>query len=199
MKYNHTKPIIDFVSALILLFILSPLLFSIIILLYFTNNGKVFFLQIRSGKNGRPFYIIKFKTMKDIYDANGVLIADEFRITKIGQFLRSTSLDEISQLLNVIKGDMSLVGPRPLLHKYVSLYSQRQFKRLSVKPGITGFAQVMGRNHLSWEEKFDLDLQYIENKSFLLDIKILIKTALVVFTKKGIHSENHVSMEEFKG
>ncbi len=163
------------------------------------NKGNIFFLQLRPGLHGKPFKIIKFKTMRDVFDSKGNLLPDEERLTRTGQFLRSISLDELLQLINVVKGDMSLVGPRPLLMKYLSRYSLEQARRHEVKPGITGWAQVNGRNALTWEEKFKLDVEYVEKLSFALDIKILLMTYLNVIQRKGISADGHTTMEEFMG
>ncbi len=169
------------------------------ILLSFVNKGNIFFLQLRPGLKSIPFKIIKFKTMRDAFDSNGNPLPDEERLTKIGQFVRSASLDELLQLLNVLKGDMSLVGPRPLLMQYLSRYSPEQARRHEVKPGISGWAQVNGRNAISWEEKFNLDVEYVDKQSFILDIKILWMTFLNVIQRKGISADGHVTMGEFKG
>ena len=198
--YRHfIKPLYDFFIALFLFIILSPIILLIAILLFFTNNGKVFFFQQRPGLNSKPFKIVKFKTMRDTFNKDGVPLPDELRLTKIGSLVRSASLDELLQLINVLKGDMSLVGPRPLLMKYLSRYNSVQAKRHDVKPGITGWAQVNGRNAISWEEKFNLDIEYLEKQAFYLDFKILWMTFLNVLQHKGISSDGHATMEEFKG
>lgn len=197
-KYS-LKSALDFVIALIGFVMLSPLFVLVTIGLFFANQGKPFFFQTRPGKNGRLFKILKFKTMNDKKDAKGVLLSDTVRLTSIGAFIRKTSLDEIPQLLNVLKGDMSLVGPRPLLVEYLPLYSEEQSLRHNVRPGITGWAQVNGRNAISWEEKFKLDVWYVRNQSFLLDIKILFLTVKKVFIREGISSSDSVTMEKFKG
>ena len=196
---SFLKPLFDILIAIIIILVLSPLILFVILLLFVLNNGEVFFIQKRPGLNCKPFNLIKFKTMRDLYDSNGILLPDMERITKIGSFIRAVSLDEILQLINVIKGDMSLVGPRPLLMKYLDRYTQYQNQRHDVKPGITGLAQVNGRNNISWEEKFELDVQYVKNQSFLLDLNILFKTALVVLLKRGINQDKGITMEEFKG
>ena len=165
----------------------------------FANKGSVFFFQQRPGLNSLPFKIIKFKTMRDAYDENGNPLADELRLTKVGKFVRSASIDELLQLINVLKGDMSLVGPRPLLMQYLERYSLVQARRHEVKPGITGWAQVNGRNALSWGEKFKLDVEYVEKVSFSLDLKILWMTFLNVVQRKGISADGHATMEEFRG
>lgn len=193
------KRFLDFIIALIGLILILPLFVLVIVGLFFANDGKPFFFQIRPGKNGRLFKIIKFKTMNDKKDSEGNLLSDEYRLTKIGAFVRKTSLDEIPQLLNVLKGDMSLIGPRPLLPEYLPLYNESQRRRHEVKPGITGWAQVNGRNAISWEQKFEYDVWYVENVSFLLDLKILYQTIKKVFKREGITAENSVSAEAFKG
>ena len=199
MYKNFIKPAIDFVLALVGFLFLSPVFVLVAIGLFFANDGKPFFFQLRPGKDGKIFKIIKFKTMTDKKDENGNLLPDADRLTKIGSFVRKTSLDEIPQLLNVIKGDMSLVGPRPLLPKYLELYNDFQRRRNEVKPGITGWAQVNGRNSISWEKKFEYDVWYVDNVSFLLDIKILIMTVLKVVKSEGINEQGQATSEEFKG
>ena len=193
------KPLADFFSASVLLLTLSPIIVSTGLLIFLANKRKVFFFQQRPGLNGHPFTIIKFKTMRDDFDDNGAPLPDEIRLTRIGRFVRSASLDELLQLYNVFKGDMSLVGPRPLLMNYLSRYSKEQARRHKVKPGITGWAQVNGRNAISWEQKFRFDVEYVEKQSFTLDIKILWMTFLNVIQRKGISADGHVTMEEFKG
>ncbi len=199
MYKNFIKPAIDFVLALVGFLFLSPVFVLVTIGLFFANDRKPFFFQLRPGKDGKIFKIIKFKTMTDKKDENGNLLPDADRLTKIGSFVRKTSLDEIPQLLNVIKGDMSLVGPRPLLPKYLELYNDFQRRRNEVKPGITGWAQVNGRNSISWEKKFEYDVWYVDNVSFLLDIKILIMTVLKVVKSEGINEQGQATSEEFKG
>jgi putative UDP-galactose phosphate transferase len=199
MYKNFIKPAIDFVLALVGFLFLSPVFVLVMIGLFFANDGKPFFFQLRPGKDGKIFKIIKFKTMTDKKDENGNLLPDADRLTKIGSFVRKTSLDEIPQLLNVIKGDMSLVGPRPLLPKYLELYNDFQRRRNEVKPGITGWAQVNGRNSISWEKKFEYDVWYVDNVSFLLDIKILIMTVLKVVKSEGINEQGQATSNEFKG
>jgi lipopolysaccharide/colanic/teichoic acid biosynthesis glycosyltransferase len=193
------KPLLDFFAALILLIVLSPIILLTAILLFISNKGKVFFFQQRPGLNNKPFNIVKFKTMRDAFDINGVPLPDEIRLTKVGNSVRSASLDELLQLVNVVKGDMSLVGPRPLLMQYLPRYSAEQAKRHDVKPGITGWAQVNGRNAISWEQKFKYDVEYVNKQSFALDIKILWMTFINVIQRKGISADGHVTMEEFKG
>ena len=199
MYKNFIKPVIDFVLALVGFLFLSPVFVLVTIGLFFANDGKPFFFQLRPGKDGKIFKIIKFKTMTDKKDENGNLLPDADRLTKIGSFVRKTSLDEIPQLLNVIKGDMSLVGPRPLLPKYLELYNDFQRRRNEVKPGITGWAQVNGRNSISWEKKFEYDVWYVDNVSFLLDFKILIMTVLKVVKSEGINEQGQATSNEFKG
>ena len=198
--YTHfIKPSGDFFIALFLLIVLSPIILLTTILLFLANNSKVFFFQQRPGLNSKPFHIVKFKTMQDAFDQEGIPLPDELRLTKIGGIVRSASLDELLQLINVLKGDMSIVGPRPLLMQYLPRYSPEQAKRHNVKPGITGWAQVNGRNAINWEQKFKLDLDYLEKQSFALDLKILWMTFLNVIKRKGISADGHVTMEEFKG
>ena len=182
------------------LFILSTPLYVIISLLIILTDGfPIFFKQKRPGLNGRPFRFYKFRTMSNDYNKDGTLLTDEHRITPIGKFLRRNSLDELPSLLNVIKADMSLVGPRPLLMEYLSLYNEDQMKRHSVKPGITGWAQINGRNAISWEEKFQLDIWYVKNRTFYLDLKIFFLTILKVLKKEDISHKEHVTMPKFKG
>ena len=193
------KSIIDFCISSVVLIVLFPILFGLTVLLFIANDGKPFFFQLRPGKNSKIFKIIKFKTMNDKKDGDGNLLPDAFRLTKIGAFVRKTSLDEIPQLLNVLKGEMSLIGPRPLLPEYLPLYSEMQKRRHEVKPGITGWAQVNGRNAISWSQKFEYDVWYVNHVSFLLDCKIVYLTINKVFKREGITSENSVSAEAFKG
>lgn len=196
---NKFKQFTDVIASAILLIFLSPLILVVILLLAIANSGSIFFFQLRPGYQGKPFYIIKFKTMRDAFDDSGNPLPDKIRLTKIGQLVRSASLDELLQLVNVLKGDMSLVGPRPLLMQYLKRYTSEQSRRHEVKPGITGWAQVNGRNSISWEEKFRLDVEYVDNISFGLDCKILWMTLLKVVQRKGVSSDSHVTMEEFKG
>jgi len=193
------KPTADFIIALFLLLVLSPIILLTIVFLAIVNKGGVFFLQLRPGINGIPFRIIKFKTMRDVFDENGNQLPDELRLTKIGQIVRSSSLDELLQLINVIKGDMSLVGPRPLLMQYLNRYTKEQARRHEVKPGITGWAQVNGRNAISWEEKFRLDVDYVRKQNFFLDFKILYKTIQNVMLREGISAKGHATTTEFTG
>lgn len=199
MYKNYIKRGLDFSLSLIGFLFLSPIFLVVMIGLYFANEGKPFFFQLRPGKDGKIFKIIKFKTMNDKKDANGNLLPDADRLTKIGAFVRKTSLDEIPQLINVIKGDMSLIGPRPLLPQYLELYNDFQRRRNEVKPGITGWAQVNGRNSISWEKKFEYDVWYVDNMSFLLDCKILIMTIFKVFKSEGINEQGQATSQEFKG
>ncbi len=199
MYKSFIKPIGDFIVAFFLLIILSPIILSTAFLLLIANKGKVFFFQQRPGLNAKPFYIVKFKTMRDVYDQNGIPLPDEVRLTKVGKFVRSASVDELLQLVNVLKGDMSLVGPRPLLMQYLDRYSPEQARRHEVKPGVTGWAQVNGRNAISWEQKFKFDVEYVDNISFILDLKILWMTFLNVIQRKGISADDHATMEEFRG
>ena len=198
MYKNIIKPLADFIAALFLLVLLFPIILLTALLLLITNKGKAFFFQKRPGLNNKPFKIVKFKTMRDTFDNNGVPLPDDVRLTKVGRFVRSASLDELLQLLNVLKGDMSLVGPRPLLMQYLSRYNTEQIKRHNVKPGITGWAQVNGRNAISWEEKFKLDVEYVEKQTISLDLKILWLTVYYLIKRKGISAEGHATMEEFK-
>lgn len=193
------KRIFDFVAALVGFIILSPIFLIVTIGLFFANAGKPFFFQLRPGKDGLIFKIVKFKTMNDKKDANGNLLTDAERLTKIGSFVRKTSLDEIPQLFNVLKGDMSLIGPRPLLPQYLSLYSDFQNRRHEVKPGITGWAQVNGRNAISWDTKFELDVWYVDHISFVLDVEILCKTILKVVRSEGINAADAATIEPFNG
>lgn len=199
MYSGFFKPVLDFILSLIGFFILSPIFLIVWLILSVANEGKPFFFQTRPGKNERIFKIIKFKTMNDKKDANGNLLPDEKRLSEMGKFVRKTSLDEIPQLLNVIKGDMSLIGPRPLLVQYLPLYNAHQKRRHEVRPGITGWAQVNGRNAISWEKKFDYDVWYVDNLSFSLDVKIFFKTIRKVFVSEGISADGEATMTAFKG
>lgn len=199
MYRKYLKRLLDFIASFFGLLLLSPVFILVMIGLYFANQGKPFFFQSRPGKGGRIFKIVKFKTMNDKKDANGNLLSDAERLTPIGAFVRKTSLDEIPQLINVLKGDMSLVGPRPLLVQYLPLYNERQARRHEVRPGITGWAQVNGRNAISWDQKFEFDVWYVENISLSLDIKILFMTFKKVFFREGISAEGQATMEAFRG
>ncbi|MFC2533340.1 MAG: sugar transferase [Capnocytophaga ochracea] len=197
MYRNIIKPVLDFLTVLIAFIVLSPIFVVVMVGLWFANDGKPFFYQLRPGKGERIFRIIKFKTMNDRCDANGQLLPDAERLTKIGAFVRKTSLDEIPQLLNVLKGDMSLIGPRPLLVKYLPYYSKREQLRHTVRPGITGLAQVNGRNKLNWDDRLELDAQYVENLSFLLDIKILFRTIVNVLLRKDI-AVGYIDLDDYR-
>lgn len=199
MYASFFKRIVDFTTALLALLFLSPVFFLVMIILYVANRGKPFFFQSRPGKNERIFRIIKFKTMNDRRDNQGNLLPDADRLTVTGKIVRKTSLDELPQLLNVIKGDMSLVGPRPLLIEYLSRYNDRQKRRHEVRPGITGWAQVNGRNAISWQKKFEYDVWYVDHLSFKLDLKILWLTVKKVFKSEGISSDTSATMEVFTG
>jgi undecaprenyl phosphate N,N'-diacetylbacillosamine 1-phosphate transferase len=193
------KRIIDATAALVGLLMFSPIFIIVTVGLFIANDGKPFFLQTRPGKCEKLFKIIKFKTMNDKKDATGTLLPDSDRLTAIGTFVRKTSLDEIPQLLNVIKGDMSLIGPRPLLVQYLPLYSTVQKHRHEVRPGITGWAQVNGRNAISWEQKFEYDVWYVNNISFALDMQVLFKTIKKVFISEGITADGEATMQPFRG
>ena len=193
------KRIIDIACALIGLIILSPLLLIVSILIYTKLGSPIFFTQERVGKDGKIFKMIKFRTMLNSTNELGELLDDEERLTSFGKLLRSTSIDELPELINVLKGDMSLVGPRPLLVEYIPLYSKHQFRRHEVKPGITGWAQVNGRNSISWATKFDLDVEYVDKFNLIMDMKILLLTVLKVLQRDGINQEGNVTMEKFTG
>lgn len=200
MIYNNFfKRLIDVLISLVALLILSPIFLGITLTLFFTNDGKPFFFQIRPGKNCKLFKVIKFKTMNDRTDSNGNLLHDSQRTTRFGKMLRQTSLDEIPQLINVLIGHMSLIGPRPLLKEYLELYSSTQIRRHEVRPGITGLSQVNGRNLLEWQKRFELDVFYVDNISFSLDMRILLLTVMKVFQGEGASSANSVLIEKFKG
>ncbi len=194
------KRFIDFCICLfVLTILLLPLIVVSLLLTVYNKGAGAFFTQTRTGKDGRLFQIIKFKTMTDERDSEGKLLPDESRMTPIGRVVRSTSLDELPQILNVLKGDMALVGPRPLLEKYLPLYSKEQFRRHEVRPGITGWAQVNGRNNISWAKKFELDVWYVDNQCFLLDLKILWMTLLKVIKRKDITTEDPKAFQPFNG
>lgn len=199
MYKNSVKIFFDFTASFIGLIILSPILIIISICLCISNKGNPFFFQKRPGKNGRIFEIIKFRTMNNRRDLNGNLLRDADRLTDFGSFVRRTSLDEMPQLINVLRGEMSIVGPRPLLPKYLHLYNQCQKRRNEVKPGITGWAQINGRNTISWDQKFTLDTWYVDHQDFLLDFKILLTTVKKVFISEGITQKGHVTSDEFEG
>ena len=199
MYTNQIKPFFDFFASFFGLLLLLPFFVIITFLLAIANGGNPFFVQCRPGKNVKVFKIIKFKTMNDATDALGNLLSDAQRLTKIGSFVRKTSLDEIPQLINVLKGDMSIIGPRPLLTQYVHLYSDFQNRRHEVKPGITGWAQVNGRNAISWDKKFEYDVFYVNHCSFWLDITILFKTIIKVIKSDGITAADAATIEPFEG
>ena len=199
MYKSFLKRTVDLALSLIGFLSLMPVYFVVILMIRIKLGSPIFFKQPRPGLNGKIFNIYKFRTMTNECDQNGILLADSYRLTKFGQFLRSSSLDELPGLLNVIKGNMSLVGPRPLLVEYLPLYSQTQARRHEVRPGITGWAQVNGRNQINWNDKFDLDVWYVSNLSFILDLKILWRTLKKVHIQDGISHNNHVTMKKFKG
>ena len=200
MYERCVKRTFDFVFVVCILAIVWPILLLLAFWLYFANKGAgAFFIQERPGKHGKIFKVIKFKTMTDERDEDDNLLPDEKRLTKIGKFIRSTSIDELPQLINVLKGDMALIGPRPLLPQYLPLYSKEQARRHAVRPGITGWAQGNGRNAISWTKKFELDVWYVDHCSFLLDLKIIFLTIKKVFVREGISSDTSVTMEAFTG
>lgn len=199
MYKNFIKRILDIILSFLALVILSPLLILTAFLIRIQLGTPVFFKQLRPGKNEKIFGILKFRTMTDAKDENGNLLPDEIRLTRFGQFLRSTSIDELPELLNILNGDMSIVGPRPLLVQYLERYNEEQKHRHDVKPGLTGLAQVNGRNGITWEEKFHYDLEYVKNITFYGDCKIIFQTVMKVFGREGISSATSVTMEEFKG
>ncbi len=199
MYKNFIKRILDIILSFLALVILSPLLILTAFLIRIKLGAPVFFKQLRPGKNEKIFGILKFRTMTDAKDENGNLLPDEIRLTRFGQFLRSTSIDELPELLNILNGDMSIVGPRPLLVQYLERYNEEQKHRHDVKPGLTGLAQVNGRNDITWEEKFHYDLEYVKNITFYGDCKIIFQTVMKVFGREGISSATSVTMEEFKG
>ena len=200
MYKDFWKRVIDFILSLLTLAILWPILLVITIWLHFANKGAgAFFLQERPGKNGKIFKVVKFKTMTDERDAEGNLLPDADRLTNVGRFVRSTSIDELPQLINVVKGDMALIGPRPLLSQYLPLYSEEQARRHEVRPGITGWAQCHGRNAISWTEKFTLDVWYVDHCSFLTDLKVIGITIKKVLVRDGISQEGNATMEAFNG
>jgi len=189
----------DFIFSVLLLVVFGPILVCLILVVRWNLGRPVFFRQVRPGHRGEPFEMVKFRTMTDERGTDGKLLPDSERLTSLGQFLRSSSLDELPELWNVLQGDMSLVGPRPLLMRYIGRYTQEQARRHEVRPGITGLAQVSGRNALSWDEKFALDVWYVDNRSFWLDLKILMQTVLKVVRREGVSAQGHVTMPEFMG
>ena len=193
------KRVIDIFGAVCGLFLCLPLFIIIALLVRIDSSGPVLFRQERPGLHGIPFVIYKFRTMKEIYDDDGLLLSDEQRLARLGRFLRTTSIDELPELINVLKGDMSLVGPRPLLMEYLDRYTQEQARRHEVKPGITGYAQINGRNTLTWEDKYKLDVWYVDNYSLWLDIKILWMTFIKVLRREGISADGHATMPKFMG
>jgi lipopolysaccharide/colanic/teichoic acid biosynthesis glycosyltransferase len=197
--YPYIKSNLDFFSALLILIMLCPIILALTVILWFQNNGQPFFRQKRPGYLERSFYLTKFKSMSDQRDEKGQLLPDKKRLTKVGKFIRKTSLDEIPQLFNVLKGEMSIVGPRPLLIKYLPLYSPEQSRRHEVKPGITGWAQVNGRNSISWKRKFELDVYYVDHQSFWLDLKILWLTLKKVLRQEGVNQTKERPMTPFNG
>ncbi|MGB9788925.1 MAG: sugar transferase [Dictyoglomus turgidum] len=199
MRSYFLKRIIDIIGSLIGLVVASPIIVVISIIIYIAMGRPIFFKQVRPGLKGKPFVIYKFRTMLDLRDENGNLLPDEKRLTTIGKFLRSTTLDELPEFWNVLKGDMSLVGPRPLLMEYLDRYTPEQERRHNVKPGMTGWAQINGRNAITWEEKFKLDVWYVDNWNILLDLKIIFLTILKVLKREGISAEGHATMPEFMG
>lgn len=193
------KRVFDVVAASFFLIITWPLILIVALLVRINLGGPVLFVQVRPGRYARPFRMVKFRSMRDIVGVDGNMLPDSDRLTKFGRFLRATSLDEVPELWNVLKGDMSLVGPRPLLMEYLPLYSAEQARRHEVRPGITGWAQVNGRNEISWGEKFSLDVWYVDNQTFLLDLKILFLTVKKVLVREGITANGHATMEKFMG
>ena len=199
MIYKYIKRILDIISSLLAIIILSPLLGMLTVIGAFEMKGNPFFTQERPGKNEKIFKLIKFRTMTNAKDKDGNLLSDADRLTRYGKFLRNTSLDELPELFNILKGDMSVIGPRPLLVKYLPRYNEHQHRRHEVKPGLSGWAQVNGRNAISWEDKFNYDVEYVDNYSIVMDIKILFMTILNVLNREGISSETSATMEEFMG
>lgn len=200
MYKNYLKRVFDFSIALFAIVIASPLIITVAVWLHFANKGAgVFFLQERPGRYGKIFKVVKYKTMTDEKDTNGNLLPDEERLTPIGKFIRSTSIDELPQLINVLKGDMALIGPRPLLVKYLPLYSKKQARRHEVRPGISGWAQCHGRNAISWTQKLEYDVWYVDDISLWTDIRIIWKTIISVVQRDGISAENNVTIDDFNG
>ncbi len=199
MYSNHFKRVLDLIISFIILVVVSPVVFFVSVLLILAYKQRPFFFQKRPGKNGKIFKLTKFRTMRDKFDENGNQLPDKYRITPIGRFIRTTSIDELPQLINVLKGDMSLVGPRPLLVKYLPLYNSFQARRHEVKPGITGWTQVNGRNNLIWEEKFKLDVWYVDHVSLKLDMKIILMTIKKVLIREGINQAGQATTRPFEG
>ncbi|MCR5629805.1 sugar transferase [Eubacterium sp.] len=199
MYANFFKRLFDFVLSMFALIVVTPIIVILIVLGSFAMGGNPFFFQERPGKNEKIFKLIKFRTMSNKKDSDGNLLSDEKRLNKYGKFLRSTSLDELPELINIVKGDMAIIGPRPLLVRYLERYNEEQRHRHDVRPGLTGYAQAHGRNTLSWEDKFAMDVWYTQNITLLNDIKIIIDTIKVVFKREGINSDTSVTMEEFMG
>ncbi|WP_276482110.1 sugar transferase [Paraflavitalea pollutisoli] len=196
---NYGKRMIDLAVSLVALLLLLPVIVLVGLVLWFANKGNPFFFQWRPGRNGKVFRLVKFRTMNNRRDEKGALLADGVRLTPIGRFVRKTSLDELPQLINVIKGDMSLVGPRPLLVEYLPLYNSTQARRHEVRPGITGWAQVNGRNAISWEQKFDYDVYYVDHLHWRFDVRVILLTIQKVFKTEGISQQGHATMPAFKG
>jgi sugar transferase EpsL len=197
--YQFIKSIFDWITSILLIVLLAPIILLLSILIKLKLGSPIIFKQVRPGKHGKLYTMYKFRTMTNACDERGNLLPNEQRLTKFGRFLRSTSLDELPELINVLKADMALVGPRPLLPEYLALYNQQQARRHEVKPGITGWAQINGRNAISWDEKFKLDIWYVDNANFWLDMKILFLTIYKVFARQNINSAQHVTMPKFTG
>jgi len=199
MYISFGKRLVDLLLGLVLIVLTSPFFITVAIILVFSNNGNPFFIQSRPGLNGKVFSLIKFKTMAEAFDSKGNLLDDEKRLTNFGKIVRKLSLDELPQFWNVLKGEMSIIGPRPLLEEYLVLYSVHQARRHEVRPGITGWAQVNGRNDLDWQKRFELDLWYVDNVSFLLDLKIIFLTIQKIFKREGVSQQGHATMPKFRG
>lgn len=199
LRYKHVKRVIDVIFSLLMLILASPIMVIAAIAVMLESDGGAFFRQKRPGKNGEIFTVYKFRTMRIETELNGVILNDMERMTKIGTVLRRTSIDELPQLFNIIRGEMSFIGPRPLLVKYLQYYSVEQMRRHEVTPGISGWAQVNGRNSITWEEKFQLDVWYVDHMSFILDVRIVLKTFINVFGRKGINSSDDNTMQQFTG
>jgi undecaprenyl phosphate N,N'-diacetylbacillosamine 1-phosphate transferase len=199
MYISFGKRLMDLFLGLCLIVLTSPFFITVAIILVFSNNGNPFFIQSRPGLNGKVFRLIKFKTMAEVFDSKGTLLDDERRLTNFGKIVRKLSLDELPQFWNVLKGEMSIIGPRPLLEEYLDLYSDLQARRHEVRPGITGWAQVNGRNDLDWEKRFEMDVWYVDNVSFLLDLKIIFLTIQKIFNREGVNQQGHATMPKFRG